>query len=120
MLTPFAPFFVLFCHLITVLDPVDMDLLRSFVASLEDLKSATTTAGKLHQLCKAMLDVACICYDAAYSFTTLDEPGRTDMQAGFGDDFNVFLSQLDFELDEQGNLPMPDFEGWFTGGFSSM
>lgn len=112
MLTPFAPFFVLFCHVIMTLNPGDMDLLREFVASLNDLRSATPTAEKMYELCNAMWDVVCMCYDHTSTLITPDGQPQDGMEGGFGEEFDMFLNQLEFGL---GGQQMPDIGDWFMG-----
>lgn len=118
MLTPFAPFFVLFCHFIETPDTNDMELLRRFTESLDSLKDASKTAEKLYRLCRAMWDVACAYHEDTY-FQGIP-PGQSDMERSFGNEFDMYLDQLDFSIDPSvNNAQISEIGDWFFGGPSS-
>lgn len=120
MLVPFAPFFVLFCHIIETLSHDDLKILQEFVASFEGLREASETIEKLHRMFQVMHDVA-ILYVEAKSQQQQDEN-----MIPIGDEFDMYLSQLGFmPVDDQAmdhstdashSVPqtaqMPD---WFSG-----
>lgn len=108
MLTPFAPFFVLFCHVIETLDMRDLETIQTFAASLEKLRDASKTAEKLYTMCQAMCDVA-----HAYH----EDMAQGQQEMGFSDEFDVYLSQMG--LVPQGWTPnvaqASDMTDWFFG-----
>lgn len=118
MLTPFAPFFVLFCHVIETPDPSDMDLLRRFIASLEDLRCASKTAEKLSRLCKAMWEVASAYHEDVYCRNNIITNSSQQVQPMMGDDFNMYLNQLGFGMQDSavGDVQMAELGDWFLGG----
>ena len=65
MLTPFAPIFILFCHVLETLDVSDLEVLQNFTSSLRQLTGATEVAGRMYLLCQAMCDVLQACLDDA-------------------------------------------------------
>lgn len=65
MLTPFAPVFILFCHVLETLDMSDFEVLQNFTSSLRQLTGATEVAGRMFLLCQAMCDVLQACLDDA-------------------------------------------------------
>lgn len=90
LLTPFAPFFVLFCYVIETASLDDLRLLQEFVDSLDEARDASETIEKLHRLCQVMCDVAGL-YAEAKSQQQEDQT-----MAPIGDEFEMYLSQLGF------------------------
>lgn len=92
MLTPFAPFFVLFCHVIETSSSRDSQLLQAFVTTLENAKDASETAEKLHRLCRVMLNVALLYVEA-----------KTQQSQGYNPQFD--MQQFDEPLGQLGIMP---------------
>ncbi|KAH6867834.1 hypothetical protein B0T10DRAFT_502083 [Thelonectria olida] len=88
VLTPFAPFFVIFCYVIETLSAEDLRLLKAFSASLEAAIDSSETVQKLWHLWQVMSNVATL-YVEAKSQTQEDEA-----MVPIGDQFDVYLSQL--------------------------
>lgn len=96
MLTPFAPFFVLFCHVVETLSAGDLRLLQDFVASLEPLRDASETVEKLYRVFQVYRDVAIVYVDAKSR-----QQGDQNM-GPINDEFDMYLSQLGFmPVDDQ-------------------
>lgn len=88
MLTPFAPFFVLFGYVIETSSQEDLQLLKQFSASIEETSDASETMQKLSRLCNIMSNVAAL-YVEAKSQQVEDQA-----MVPIGDEFDVYLSQL--------------------------
>ena len=98
MLTPFAPFFVLFCHVIETLSAEDLHILQGFVASIETLREGSETVGKLCRVFQVYRDVA-VAYVEAKSQHQQDQT-----MVPIGDEFDMYLGQLGF-------MPVDDHHG---------
>ncbi|CAG9956507.1 unnamed protein product [Clonostachys rosea f. rosea IK726] len=85
MLTPFAPFFILFCHVIERVDIEDLNLLKAFAESLDKLKEASDTAQKLFSLCKTMCDVACAYHEDIW---------QGDQDGALNHEYDEFMGQM--------------------------
>ena len=97
MLTPFAPFFVLFCHVIETLSAEDLHILQEFVTSIETLRDGSETIGKLCRVFQMYRDVA-VMYVEAKSQHQEDQT-----MVPIGDEFDLYLGQLGFmPVDDQG------------------
>lgn len=83
-MTPFAPFFLLFCHVIETLDNHDLEILLNFTDSLKTLRAASAVAEELFLLCQAMCDAA-----QAYHADACQ--GQAEQEIS---DFDVYLSQM--------------------------
>lgn len=90
MLTPFAPFFVIFCYIIETSSLQDLKLLQDFVASIEPLRDASETVDKLYRLFQVMRDVALVYIEAK------SQQQQDQTKVPIGDEFDVYLSQLGF------------------------
>ncbi|KAH7115450.1 hypothetical protein B0J13DRAFT_653839 [Dactylonectria estremocensis] len=90
VLTPFAPFFVIFCYVIETLSTEDLGLLKAFSASLEAAIDSSETMQKLWHLWHVMSNVATL-YVEAKSQTQEDQA-----IVPIGDQFDVYLNQLGF------------------------
>ena len=89
-MTPFAPFFVLFCYVIETASLDDLRLLQEFVDSLDEARDASETIDKLYRLCQVMCDVAGLYVEAK----SQQQQGHN--MAPIGDEFEMYLSQLGF------------------------
>ncbi|KAJ4172046.1 hypothetical protein NW754_007644 [Fusarium falciforme] len=132
MLAPFAPFFVLFCHIVETLSGDDLGMLQEFVASLDLLRDASETAEKLCRIFQVFRDVAMVYVEA--------KSQRRDDQndVPMGNQLDAYLSQLGFmPMDGQsmpqavppttgdvlmppgiGSGPTTQMEDWFLGSRS--
>ncbi|KAL7928974.1 hypothetical protein V8C35DRAFT_331966 [Trichoderma chlorosporum] len=123
LLTPFAPFFVLFCYVIETSSFEDLKVLQDFVDSLEGGRGLSEPIDKLYRLCRVMCDIA-----------TLYVETKTQQQEdenSVGDEFEMYLSQLGFIPNEdqpmantntndpagpvQGNGQVAQLADWFFG-----
>jgi hypothetical protein len=89
-LTPFAPFFVLFCYVIETLSAEDLRLLSDFSTSIGETSDASETMQKLSRLCQVMSNVAALYVEAK------SQQQEDQTMAPIGDEFDVYLSQLGF------------------------
>lgn len=130
MLTPFAPFFVLFCHIIETLSLSDLKILQDFVASIENLRDSSETVDKLCRVFQVYRDVAVVYVDAK------SQQQEDQTMIPIGDEFDMYLSQLGFmpgvedtsggmqapNAQQAGMMPMgpgggqaAQMAGWFSG-----
>ncbi|TQV90759.1 fungal specific transcription factor domain-containing protein [Cordyceps javanica] len=94
MLTPFAPFFVLFCYVIETSSADDLKILREFVASLALARDSSEAVEKLYRLCQVMYDVLTLYVEAKSSQQHQQENGGAHGVVPIGDEFEMYLSQL--------------------------
>lgn len=90
LLTPFAPFFVLFCYVIETSSLDDLKLLQQFSASLDGPRENSETIDKLYLLTQVMVDVASLYVEAK----TQQQSDQT--MVPIGDEFEMYLGQLGF------------------------
>ncbi|PFH56027.1 hypothetical protein XA68_17181 [Ophiocordyceps unilateralis] len=90
LLTPFAPFFVLFCYVIETSSPDDLELLREFVASLAESRDISESVDKLYRLAQVMIDIASLYVEAKA------QQQEDQTMVPIGDEFEMYLSQLGF------------------------
>ncbi|EYB25661.1 hypothetical protein FG05_02787 [Fusarium graminearum] len=90
VLTPFAPFFVLFCYVIETSSPEDLRLLCDFSTSIGETSDASETMQKLSRLCQVMSNVAALYVEAK------SQQQEDQTMVPIGDEFDVYLSQLGF------------------------
>lgn len=95
LLTPFAPFFVLFCYVIETSSADDLKILKEFVASLALARDTSEATEKLYRLCQVMYDVLTLYVEAK------SQQQQDQNLAPIGDEFEMYLSQL-------GLMPMED------------
>ncbi|TWU71352.1 hypothetical protein ED733_002923 [Metarhizium rileyi] len=128
LLTPFAPFFVLFCYVIETGSLDDLRLLQEFVDSLDEARDASETIEKLYRLCQVMCDVAGVYVEAK------SQQQRDETMVPIGDEFEMYLSQLGFMPTEDhamadtnsGGGPPPlsnqaaQIADWFSGNRNMM
>ncbi|KAI8712711.1 Zn(2)-C6 fungal-type domain-containing protein [Fusarium sp. LHS14.1] len=132
MLAPFAPFFVLFCHIVETLSGDDLGMLQEFVASLDLLRDASETAEKLCRIFQVFRDVAMVYVEAK------SQRREDQNDVPMGNQLDSYLSQLGFMPMEgqslpqsmpptTGDVPMPpglgtgpttQMEDWFLGSRS--
>ena len=102
LLTPFAPFFVVFCYVIETSSLEDLQLLKDFCTTLETAQGGSETTGKLRTLCQVMCNVATL-YVEAKSQQLEDQA-----MIPIGDEFDMYLSQLGFIPAEGQAMPLAD------------
>ncbi|KAM0338765.1 hypothetical protein ACHAPU_011188 [Fusarium lateritium] len=90
VLTPFAPFFVLFCFVIETMSAKDLSLLKEFSTSIAETSDASETMQKLSRLCNLMSNVAALYVEAK------SQQQEDQTMVPIGDEFDVYLSQLGF------------------------
>lgn len=90
MLTPFAPFFVLFCYVIETSSFADLKVLQDFVDSLEGARGLSEPIDKLYRLCRVMCDIATLYVEAKA------QQQQDENSIPIGDEFEMYLSQLGF------------------------
>ncbi|KAL9488042.1 hypothetical protein ACSS6W_000319 [Trichoderma asperelloides] len=90
LLTPFAPFFVLFCYVIETSSFADLKVLQDFVDSLEAARGLSEPIDKLYLLCKVMFDIAKLYVEAKA------QQQQDENSIPIGDEFEMYLSQLGF------------------------
>ena len=111
MLTPFAPFFVLFCHVIETSDAGDLKILQDFADSLDLLRGVSETAEKLIRLYQVMRDVAVVYLE------TKSQQQQDQTMVPIGDEFDMYLSQLGFMPTEDHPMTQPpNLQGAASGG----
>ncbi|KAJ5689226.1 hypothetical protein N7462_003618, partial [Penicillium macrosclerotiorum] len=89
-LSPFVPFIVIFCHVITTSDNEDLTRLEDFVASLHPLCRFSQSIDRLHTLCSVLSTVARLYVEARAK----DKSGEGQGIASVGQEFDVYLSAL--------------------------
>ncbi|UKZ47839.1 hypothetical protein TrVGV298_002071 [Trichoderma virens] len=123
LLTPFAPFFVLFCYVIETSSFTDLKVLQDFVDSLEGARGLSEPIDKLYRLCRVMCDIATLYVEA--------KAQQQQDENSIGDEFEMYLSQLGFIPNEdqpmantntsdpavpvQGNGQVAQLADWFFG-----
>ncbi|PNY26301.1 transcriptional regulatory protein [Tolypocladium capitatum] len=129
LLTPFAPFFVLFCYVIETSSLDDLRALQEFVASLDGARDSSETIEKLYRLCQVMCDVASLYVEAK-------SQQQDQTMAPIGDEFEMYLSQLGFMPSEDqamanaqdnggpppanGQVQVAQIADWFSGNRNMM
>ncbi|KAF2495469.1 hypothetical protein BU16DRAFT_461129 [Lophium mytilinum] len=101
MNAPFTPFLVLFCHVITVYDQADLQLLGSFVDTLHSYTKTSVNTEKLRRLFDVFYRVAKVymesktqdLYGPQLAGTAIP-PSNEFMDVGYGAEFDAYLSQL--------------------------
>jgi hypothetical protein len=122
MIVPFAPFFVIFCHVIETLSAEDLRILDEFVASMEQLRDASETVEKLYRVFQVMRDVAVVYVE------TKSEQQRDQTMIPIRDEFDMYLSQLGLMSTDDQAMVNPNtnqgpqvqqqasqMAGWFSG-----
>ncbi|KAJ5795163.1 transcriptional regulator family: Fungal Specific TF [Penicillium paradoxum] len=89
LISPFVPFIVMFCNVITTSNREDLARLEDFVASLRPLKSFSQSIDRLHTLCSVLGTVARLYFEA----NTQTAEGQ-DQDLNVGPEFDVYLSAL--------------------------
>lgn len=90
LLSPFVPFIVIFCHVITTSDTKDLTRLEDFVASLLPLCRFSQSIDRLHSLCSVLGTVARLYVEAK----SRQQAGGDQNMALVGQEFDTYLSAL--------------------------
>lgn len=90
MLTPYAPFFVLFCYVIETSSKDDLKLLQDFSATLELAQEASEATRKFAALIKVMCEVGTLYVEAK------SKQQHDQTMVPIGDEFEMYLNQLGF------------------------
>ncbi|KAJ0166254.1 putative transcriptional regulatory protein PB24D3.01 [Colletotrichum tanaceti] len=119
LLTPFTPFFVLFCHVIDTSSASDLKRLNEFVGSLRPACALSEPVERLHQLCSMLCNVATLYVEGKSQQAEERDP--------VNDEFDVYLSALGFPPTEcpaqgmdTGEMSQPTLQtaqlgNWFSG-----
>jgi hypothetical protein len=102
LLTPFAPYFVLFCYVIETSSQEDLGILAQFVESLRSARDASETVEKLYRLCQVMYETAALYVEAK---AKQQQDGN---MAPIGDEFQMYLSQLGLMPVDDQPMAAPD------------
>jgi hypothetical protein len=89
-LTPFSPFFILFCFVIETSSLEDLRTIQGFVQTLQTARRVSETVEKLYRLCQAICDVATLYVEAKA------QQQQDETMIPIGDEFEMYLSQLGF------------------------
>ncbi|CAI7595251.1 unnamed protein product [Penicillium discolor] len=91
LISPFVPFIVIFCNIITTSNADDLTLLEEFIASLEPLTTFSQSIERLHTLCSVLGTVARLYFEA-----NTRPQAATDQEnlIEVGQEFDVYLSAL--------------------------
>lgn len=103
LLTPFAPFFVLFCYVLETCSADDLKILKEFVASLALARDSSEAVEQLYRLCQVMYDVLTLYVEAK------SQQQQDQVVVPMGDEFEMYLNQL-------GLMPMEDQTMTGAGG----
>ncbi|CRL30596.1 Fungal transcriptional regulatory protein, N-terminal [Penicillium camemberti] len=91
LLSPFVPFIVLFCNIITTSNGDDLALLEEFIASLQPLTTFSQSIERLHTLCSVLGTVARLYFEAN---TRTQAAADQENLIEVGQEFDVYLSAL--------------------------
>lgn len=112
VLTPFAPFFVIFSYVIETLSTEDLGLLQEFSASLEAAVDSSETIEKLWRLWHIMSGVATLYVEAK------SQQQENEAMVPISNQFDVYLNQLGFL--PMGDMSMGSTEVPNSGGAESL
>ncbi|CAG8143450.1 unnamed protein product [Penicillium salamii] len=102
LLSPFVPFIVIFCNVITTSNREDLARLDEFIASLEPLSSFSQSIDRLHSLCSVLGTVARLYFEA-------NSRPQTDTDENFiqvGQEFDAYLGALGLPSNFMGNTQL--------------
>ncbi|CAI7626085.1 unnamed protein product [Penicillium glandicola] len=117
LLSPFVPFIVIFCNIITTSNGDDLARLEEFIASLQPLSTFSQSIDRLHNLCSVLGTVARLYFEA-----NTRTPTAADQDQGLievGQEFDVYLSALGLaptnpmNPSSSGNSQMGSSQGYF-------
>lgn len=102
LISPFVPFIVMFCNVITTSNRDDLARLEEFVASLRPLSSYSQSIDRLHTLCSVLGTVARLYFEANTRTQTAADSDQDLSQVG--QEFDVYLSALGLAPSNSANL----------------
>lgn len=107
MMTPFAPFFLLFCHAIETLDMRDLGTLQDFTESMKNLRDVSAAAEELFLLCQTLCDAA-----QAYQTDAFQVPPGQELS-----DFDALDDQMEFGsyMWDADDTQPADMASWYFG-----
>ncbi|KAF7716407.1 Fungal Zn(2)-Cys(6) binuclear cluster domain-containing protein [Penicillium ucsense] len=88
--SPFVPFIVIFCNVITTSDREDLARLEAFAASLQPLCRFSQAIDRLHSLCSMFSTVARLYVEAK----TRKQAGQDNNMDAVGQEFDAYLTAL--------------------------
>ncbi|KOS37941.1 hypothetical protein ACN38_g11255 [Penicillium nordicum] len=91
LISPFVPFIVIFCNVITTSNGDDLALLEEFIASLQPLTTFSQSIERLHTLCSVLGTVARLYFEAN---TRTQAAADQENLIEVGQEFDVYLSAL--------------------------
>ncbi|KPM36677.1 hypothetical protein AK830_g9885 [Neonectria ditissima] len=123
LLTPFTPFFVIFCYVIETSSAEDLQLLHDFTETIKEAAESSKIMEKLWRLCHVISNVAMLYVEAK-----AHEQEDHNM-IPIGDEFDMYLSQLGFMPNEEqaatgpvseangatGSAQVAQMGDWFSG-----
>lgn len=111
LLTPFTPFFVIFCYVIETSSAEDLQLLHDFTKTIKEAAESSEVMEKLWRLCHVMSNVAMLYVEAK----THEQEDQNMIP--IGDEFDMYLSQLGFMPNEEqaATGPVSEANGATTG-----
>ncbi|KAJ5146378.1 transcriptional regulator family: Fungal Specific TF [Penicillium bovifimosum] len=111
LLSPFVPFIVIFCNVITTFNGADLARLEEFIASLHPLITFSQSIERLHNLCSILGTVARLYFEAN---TQAADEDQNLIQVG--QEFDVYLSALGLAptslIPMNGNAQMSNAQGY--------
>ncbi|KAJ5350973.1 transcriptional regulator family: Fungal Specific TF [Penicillium brevicompactum] len=101
LLSPFVPFIVIFCNVITTSNREDLARLEEFIASLQPLSSFSQSIDRLHTLCSILGTVARLYFEAN---TRPETDAENFVQVG--QEFDAYLGALGLPNNSMGSNPV--------------
>ncbi|KAJ5451529.1 transcriptional regulator family: Fungal Specific TF [Penicillium cf. griseofulvum] len=92
LLSPFVPFIVIFCNIITTSNGDDLSRLEEFIASLQPLCAFSQSIDRLHTLCSVLGTVARLYFEANTRTQTAEDQDQDLIEVD--QEFDVYLSAL--------------------------
>ena len=124
LLSPFVPFIVIFCNIITTSNGDDLARLEEFIASLQPLSTFSQSVDRLHTLCSVLGTVARLYYEANTRTQTAADQDQNLIEVG--QEFDVYLSALGLaptnpmNPQNSGTFQMGNSQGYFQTDNPSM
>lgn len=113
MFAPFAPFIVVFCHVIAAKDTTDLARLEAFLKSIRLAQDFSEAAARLNRLFEVL-------YNVALRYTEMQQNSQREEQLKAAEEMDKYLAALGFPLpglghniNESGDI-VKDGQG-FTG-----
>ncbi|KAJ6130313.1 hypothetical protein N7512_003093 [Penicillium capsulatum] len=110
--SPFVPFIVIFCNVITTSNVQDLARLEAFIASLQPLCAFSQSIDRLHSLCSVLGTVARLYVEAK----TRSQRGEDQSLVSVGQEFDTYLGALGLA---PGNM-LGSYQPYFPPDVSSL